>query len=49
MNLIEKCPSCDGMLIRHDNMLKCSKNWVGNCPETKELDFDKNEMEDDDF
>ena len=49
MNLIEKCPSCDGMLIRHDNILKCSKNWVGNCPETKELNFDKEEMEDDDF
>ena len=48
MNFIEKCPRCDGMLIRHDNMLKCSKNWVENCPETKKINFDKEEMEDDD-
>ena len=41
---IEKCPSCNGVLIRYGDVLKCCLNSKG-CTETKELKLDEAELE----
>ena len=42
---VEKCPSCDGILIRHGNILKCCLNAAEGCMETKELKLDKKDLD----
>ncbi|WP_410320111.1 UvrD-helicase domain-containing protein [Methanobrevibacter sp.] len=42
---IEKCPSCEGVLIRKGDILRCSFNYTRGCMETKELELDKEDLE----
>ena len=42
---IEKCPSCEGVLIRKGDILRCSFNYTRGCMETKELELDKKDLE----
>ena len=42
---IEKCPRCEGVLIRKGDILKCSFNYTRGCMETKELELDKKDLE----
>lgn len=42
---MQKCPICEGILIRNGDILKCSLNKENGCIETKELKLDKKDLE----